>query len=439
MDRLRILLLTAYFPWHGHGGGLLIGNLIRELAHSHEVTLLTYIEPGEKDFLPEVEALCRVVTVPFAEQSNHFELFQTTKPSHTDVFRRVWRQLPGSWRSRFYEVRRLPGLILDLQRASLPQEVAARQTVAFEAALLQVLRSQSFDVILTEWPEMAPLFSHLPSEAVRVFDTIELRSLTYWRHFRYAQSLEQRIHWFTQWRKMQHLEAVTTGQFDVVSAVSRREAQYLKRYRGSARIISNPIGLDLTNWPREDVGPRWENTLIYLGRMSYAPNQDAMRYFLTHVYPQVRRQEPEARLMIVGGNPPADIQERDGQDGIVVTGFVPDVAEYLSKGSIFILPMRQGAGIKVKALEAMAAGIPVVTSPEGIEGLDEVLDERDVLIAKTARNFVDKLVRLLRDADLQKCLADHARQRIWKCYNAETNVQVLARVYGEMYSKKASG
>ena len=93
-----------------------------------------------------------------------------------------------------------------------------------------------------------------------------------------------------------------------------------------------------------------------------------------------------------------------------------------------MLPIRQGAGIKVKAMEAMAAGIPIVSTKEGAEGLDNILDGEDILIARGAKDFAEKAVQLLRDEELRRRIADKARQAAWERYDSAITSRKLEQV-----------
>lgn len=439
VTRLQILVLAAYLPWHGHGGGVLVGNLLRQLSRRHEVTLVSYVEPREEQHLPEVAALCQhVVTVPWQRENSHQDPARSAplaQPGWVSRMRRLWRQLPAPVRSSAYAIRQLPQQWQEQRREPLPAEVAARQTAAFADAVDRCLRNKAFDVVLAEWPEMAFYGLRGPSSTLRILDTIELRSVTYRRYWRASEDLNSKVFWFAQWRKMKRLETFIVQQYDIVTAVSQQEGQRLKALGGRAEIVVNPIGLDLAGRPQQDAAPRDAATVVFLGRMSYTPNADAVRYFM-QIWPAVRAAVPEARFLVVGGEPPPDIQALNGQDGVTVTGYVPDLNVYLATGTVFVLPMRQGGGIKIKALEAMAAGIPIVATPAGAEGLDAAVDGRDLLIAHSAAEFTAKTIAMLKDKGLRQQIAENARRMVWQHYDSQANVARLEELYIERLRKK---
>jgi glycosyltransferase involved in cell wall biosynthesis len=290
-------------------------------------------------------------------------------------------------------------------------------------------------VVLAEWPEMALYGTKAPPQTVRVLDMIELRSVTYGRYARSAVDLNAKLFWRSEQHKMQRLESFIRRNYDVVTAVSSSDGSMMEALRGRARVVVNPVGLELDRWPREDVLPRWQNTLVFLGRMSYGPNQDAVRYFIQHIYPTIHTAIPDVRFFIVGGDPPEDILAFNGQMGVTVTGYVPDVNEYLQRGTVFVLPMRQGGGIKIKALSAMVAGIPVVSTPEGVEGVDGKPD-KGMLVAKNSREFGDLVAQLLLNRTLRDHIATAARDLVRSRYDVRINVQKLEEIYLEQVRVK---
>lgn len=440
MTRLRLLVLSAYLPWHGHGGGVLVGNLLRQLSRRHEVTLLSYVEPGEERHLAEVAALCQhLETVAWQLEQPNAELSRSAASSQqaaaTGVYR-AWRRLPARVRSFAYAMRQLQRQWQDQRREPLPAEVATRQTAPFSAALERCLHDQAYDVIVAEWPEMALYGLQGPASALRVQETIELRSVTYQRYWRASKDINNKVFWFAQWRKMKRLEALIVQQYDVVTAVSQQDGQRLAKLGGQAEIVVNPIGLDLAGRLQRDTAPRDPATLVFLGRMSYGPNADAVRYFINDIFPGIRAAVPEVRFLVVGGEPPPDIQALNDRDGVTVTGYVPDPNTYLATGTVFVLPMRQGGGIKIKALEAMAAGIPLVATPAGAEGLDAAVDGRDLLIARTTTEFVAKTIAMLQNNALRQRIAHNARLMVWQRYDSATNVAQLERLYVERLHEK---
>ncbi|MBZ0295611.1 MAG: glycosyltransferase family 4 protein [Anaerolineae bacterium] len=214
-----------------------------------------------------------------------------------------------------------------------------------------------------------------------------------------------------------------------VVVVSERDREELLSLNPTMRVEVIPNGIDLYNFRLPRVRRR-AKALLFVGNYEYAPNVDAALLLAREILPQVRQQMPDVRLWLVGNAPPPALQALAG-DHIKVTGRVPDVRPYLARASVFACPLRFGAGIKNKVLEALAMGLPVVATPLSVDGI-HVEHERDVLIAEV-EDFAAGITRLLRDKDLQAGLAEQGRALIEKEYSWS---QVAMRYIG-LYDRLA--
>lgn len=437
MRPLRILIMAGYLPWHGHGGGMLVSNLLKQLHQHHDVTVLAPVSPGEEERVAEVAERCTsLITVPrVMGGSSHASRSSNADFHRISWLRHQWHRMPRPLRESIYAVRRVPYHLRQYRRDPWPDEVQRCLQPSFRQALRWALAKQRYDIVIAEWPEAAPYVNELPQSAGRVYESHELRSITYWRRLASAATPDEKLYWLTQWLKMKRLERFAMTSFDLVTAVSTREAALLRRYGGRARVVANPIGLDLTRWPRQDLQPRDPNTLIFLGRMSYTPNKDAVLFFLERIYPRIQAAQPDVRFLVIGGRPDEEILAWNGRDGVTVTGYVPDVRPYLEQGTVFVLPIRHGSGVKIKMLEAMAAGIPIVSTPEGCEGI-EIEPGKHMEVATNEAEFATAVVRLLRDPGRRASIAEKARQVIWERYDSEKNVRELESLYWDIVRQR---
>lgn len=195
-----------------------------------------------------------------------------------------------------------------------------------------------------------------------------------------------------------------------VITVSKRDRDYLKSL-GIKNVSAIPIGVETKQFPlvRRATQPV---TLIFTGILSYIANADAVRHFVRNIWPVLKNQLPSVKLKIIGKNPPADIASLPEKDSrIIVTGFVPDVATACAGGTIYISPLTYGTGAKNKILEAMSMGFPCVVSPETVIGTT-VADQKEVMVAKNQREFIDKIITLAADPATQNTLARQARRYV---------------------------
>lgn len=219
-------------------------------------------------------------------------------------------------------------------------------------------------------------------------------------------------------------------RFAAAVAVSTVEAEELRRIGGtSVELI--PTGVDtreLVPAPEEPGPPR----VLFTGTMSYPPNHEGIRWFVREVWPLVRAEAPEAQLDVVGKDPPPEVRALDGRDGVAVQGFVPSMAPYFARAGVAVVPIRTGAGIRVKIVEAMAAGRAIVSTPLGFEGLPGLEPGRHLLVEEEPGPFARATVRLLRDGELRRRMASDARALAEADYDwrglGDQLEQVLTRV-----------
>lgn len=193
---------------------------------------------------------------------------------------------------------------------------------------------------------------------------------------------------------------------DVLLTVSEQEAQHF-RAAGAAAVHVVPNGVDCNALADLPTGRDNRPTVLFLGTMSWGPNASAAR-FLVELLPRLRLKVPDVTLLIVGRDPPADLAAMNGSPGVEVTGSVADVKPYLLRGTVMAVPLDAGGGTRLKILEAFAAGLPVVSTSVGAEGI-EAIPGRHLVIAERTR-FADALTDLLLAKERHHQIASEARR-----------------------------
>ena len=189
-----------------------------------------------------------------------------------------------------------------------------------------------------------------------------------------------------------------------------------------------PVGIDLTRFQPQPA-ERAAQTLLFVGNYEYAPNQDAVRVLVERVLPAVQRTLPQAKLQLVGSNPPAWMRAL-ADERIEVTGQVADVRPYLARAALFVCPLRFGAGLKNKVLEALAMGIPVLATPLSCDGI-RVRHGESAWLAEVD-GFADAIVQLLGDAPRRRGLAEKGRALIEAEYSRTQTADRYERLYEEV-------
>ncbi len=200
-------------------------------------------------------------------------------------------------------------------------------------------------------------------------------------------------------------------------AVSKRDGLVLRQRFGLADVEEVDTGVDLDFYafhPPADTA----RTIVFAGAMDSRSNVDGVRFLMDEVRPIVAAARPDARMVVVGKNPPPSLVARAAQKGLPwrFTGFVDDIRPEVLAGDVSIIPLRVGSGTRLKAFEAMALGRPVVSTALGVEGLAVVPDEH-CLVADTAEAFAAQILRLLADARLRRRLSGSARDLLERCFS----------------------
>ena len=184
--------------------------------------------------------------------------------------------------------------------------------------------------------------------------------------------------------------------FDIHVTCSEVDSDRLREIAPHPNVVSVPNGVDVDYFRPAATAPI-ANTFVFVGTMDWYPNVDAMRFFVHDVWPSIKARVPDATMGVVGGNPPAWLREAAVADpSLRVYGFVDDVRPYLEGARVYVCPIRDGGGTKLKMLDALAMGKAIVAHPLAAEGLD-VVDGEHVVYASTAQDYVDALPPLLAD------------------------------------------
>ena len=271
--------------------------------------------------------------------------------------------------------------------------------------------------------EFFPLFANRPNLIT-----------PYESHALYLQSAAGQGDWRARLRLplVRRFERFMFTPFDRTVVISAADRALLLGLQPALNIEVIPNGIELARFRLREV-ERDRHTLLFVGNYEYAPNQDAARILAEQVLPRVRQTYPEARLQLVGANPPVWLRSLAGPQ-IEVSGTVPDVAPYLAGATVFVCPLRIGAGLKNKVLEALAMGIPVVATPLSVDGI-AVRHGESALVAGVD-DIVATTISLLGDAALRARLSRGGRALIEAQYSWERTASSYERLYDEICQAK---
>jgi glycosyltransferase involved in cell wall biosynthesis len=218
-----------------------------------------------------------------------------------------------------------------------------------------------------------------------------------------------------------------------VVAVSDEDAALLRSELGLTNVLGAvPTGVDAAGFAVCRTMKKKPKSLVFLGSMDWMPNIDAMLWFCRDIFPALKNRIPELTLSVVGRNPSAEIKQLAKIPGVEITGTVDDVKPYMGSAEVMIVPLRVGGGTRVKIFEGMAAGLPIVSTRIGAEGLP-VRDGENVFLADTPAEIADKISLLLQGAELRGKMGTNAAQFVTENYSWESATKIF-----EGYCRKVS-
>lgn len=394
---MRVLCFAPRICWPLDTGAKLRNyHLARVLAHRASVTLLAFAD--ELPNLDELEAFCtRVITV--RRESGY-------------TFSKIVRGSIG--------------------RTPLP--VLNYTTEEMKRTLTRVLEESDFDLVQIESIHLAeylPIIRAARSRPRVICDWHNVESELMERYSEREANLLRRAYAKQTVRKMRELERRTLLEFDAHVVVSQRDAAQLRRINPESRIFVIENGVDTAHYSgladkrkSRDVPRR----VLFVGSMDYHANCDAVIDFARNVWPLLRARLPESVFTILGRNPSAEVRQLASIPGVEVTGTVDDVRPFYEEALAAVVPLRVGGGSRLKILEAMAAGVPVISTSLGAEGL-EVRREENILIAETPLEFCNALTRIVEDPDLSERLVANGRALVNQQYDWSTLGTRLAAVH----------
>ena len=293
------------------------------------------------------------------------------------------------------------------------------------AVLVQRLLNERPDVIVFDFLHagvLAPKTVDVPS--VLFTHNVEAEILS--RHAEQAGNPGLRWLWRNQHRKMRSFEREAMKRFDVVVAVSDRDAGIFRSDYGLDEAHVIPTGVDLEFYAYHS--PDRDCDVTYCGSMDWMANQDAMNYFMDDVWPLIVKQKPEARMTVVGRAPPQALVRRARSRNLnwTFSGFVDDVRPHMQGAAVSVIPLRVGGGTRLKVYEAMAMGSPVVSTSIGVEGLP-ITDGEHYLMADSAEAFASGVLALMRDGQRRERVSRAARALV----EANFSYRVAASAFEE--------
>lgn len=381
---VRLLLVYPYVPYPlTRGTYHRVFNLARELGRHHEVDLFCLDDSGSEG--------CRDVFEAFAPRV-HFEPFQNPP-----------------WPSLF------PGRLLE----GAPATITHWQQPGVTEALQRFVGNRCYDLVhfcdLVMWQYV----STLPAQALRVMDRSRVDLLFQSEELaRLPLSWKEKILRRENLWKLRRYEHEVARQLSATVVCGPDDEKFLRREvstAGRIKVLAN--GVDEQFFQREAFPPQPdpEPTILFCGAMDYSPNISGLAWYFEHCDAAVREKAPNRRVLIVGKNPSPAVQALAALPGVTVTGEVPDVRPFYQRAWLQMIPLLIGGGTRLKIVESLALGTPVVSTTIGAQGL-ALEDGQHLLLGDSPADFAGAIVRMLSDSALRARLAEVGREQVLAHY-----------------------
>ena len=367
-------------------------NFIKYLSRKHSIYLVSFIESEkELEYVAPMKEYCADVEVILL------------KPIHSYLS------------CLFYSL------------SLIPFQVAYYRDRRMKNKISEIINREKIDGIYIHLLRMAQYVKDIKA-VNRILDLTDSLSLSLKRSLRFRNHLFF-LFYFVEWLKISIYEPRIIQHFDrclLISAVDK-EATNLLRGAENISIISNGVDFNYFRPTGRQYNP---NSIVFIGNLHSFPNRDAVLYCYRDILPLIKRAVPDIKFYIVGINPPKKILELAKDKNVIITGGVDDSRPYLSDAAVMVCPIRVATGMQNKILEAMAMGLPTISTSIATLWMDKKEDS-GVLIVDTPAEFAKKVIEVIKNKDLREQLSINARKLIVENYDWNKNIKKLELLFEE--------
>lgn len=385
---MRILWILRTCPYPANDGEKIrVFNLLRNLSH-HEITLVFRVmSDDEIAGARYLRNFCRDV-----------KWVHIPRPS-SNLTRMKW--------------------VLPFLFSSYPLDLATVYFKEIAGTIQRLCAEISYDIVQIEHSSQSIYLDHVVFRN-RPLKIVTMHNIDYIRNERILENMPfgvYKLFYYVNHLRYKKWELSSLRRYDLILTVSETDRDTLLREDGSLPVCIVPNGVDVERYAAVDgLRSAAAHSLVFVASMDSASNNDGAVYFLDSVFPLVRSRYPDACIHLVGRRPGRQLSAYHNNADVFVTGEVADVLPYYAKAAVTVVPLRSGGGTRLKILEAMAAGVPVVSTSVGCEGL-AVEDKVHLLIADDPVTFADRIALLFENRELAATIASNARELVRARYD----------------------
>ena len=409
---MKILWLSHLIPYPPKAGVLQRSyHLVREVARYHEVDLLAFnqinlIQPLFSSIEEGVEQAEKVLK-GYCGKIAFFDIVSDR----------------GRWGKHLLALKSL---------CREPYNINWLKSSAFANQFQSWLNIKKYDLVHFDTISLLPYLSLLPTGIATCLDHHNIESHMLLRRSCKENNILKKIYFWQEGVRLARYERRFCPQFSLNITCSDIDTRRLLKIAPQAKVKTIPNGVDLSYFHNRNVEESGER-IIFVGTMNWYPNIEAVHYIADKLWFKLKRKYPDLQCDIIGANPVDSIKRLGHElDGFNVLGFVEDVRPYLERAAVYVCPIQDGGGTKLKILDAMAMSKAIVAHPLACEGID-VSDGKNVLLADTDASFLQHIECLFNSPSKRKVLGHNARQLIETKYGFDTIGKKLAAEFEKLH------
>ncbi len=381
-NKLKILFISYDFPYPPSGGSISRDyNLIKQLSKNHELHWINRTIRG--DIKQEYKD----------EMGKYFK--------EMNIIKWDYSQNPA-------------GLFKSLV-SNIPYIIRRFESAEMKDIVKETINKNKFDLILCDHIYMSQYLPDSITGKIPVIPNNEDCGFTYYKRMTENSGFARKLYAGSQWKKLLNYEIGVLKKYNVYITTSEKEKNLISQYYNEAEIEVIENGVD-TVFFSENKRKNLNPNIVFTAWFKYYPNSRAVIDFVNNIFPKIKKGIPDIKFYIVGKEPPQKVKDLEKTEGVIVTGYVDDVREYLGNADAAVIPLKIGGGTRLKILEAMSMKIPVVSTVLGAEGLD-VEDGKNILIARNDDEFAQKVIGVIKDKNLSKHLSENGRTLMEEKYD----------------------
>lgn len=404
---MKILWISHVLPFFPPAGGVIQRsyNLIERLSRKNKLYLFAFNQKAWLSSKIEIRKAIEVMNY-FCREIRIFELLS----DKSRIFR-IYTVMKGFFSKYGYTINWTKSKLLDFE-------------------IKRFLSLENIDLIHCDTIGLAEYVKYY-FNIKKALDHHNIESCMMLRRAKREKNPLKKFYFYLEGLKLQRYEAKVCHMFDINLVVSKADRKRLLKIAPNAKVEIIPNGVD-TKYFKPEKSKHIPHTLLFTGTLNFYPNEDAVLYFFYNIWPLLKKIYPDLTFIIAGKSPTLRIKEITKRDpNIKLTGYVEDIRPYMEQAEVYICPIRDGGGTKLKLLEAMAMKKAIVTTSIGAEGLD-VVNNKHLLIADNPKDFAIKVLLVLNNPELRKQLGENARKLVEERYCWDIIGEKLNQIYEEL-------